>query len=80
MATSSKIHFDTIFIDKDLPEGGADRAAALIKSVKGPNRNTPIICTAYEKNFVLARSFDDVLVKPFSKNDVDDKLNFWTTN
>jgi len=78
-STSSKVKFDVIFIDKELPDGGAERAATLIKAVKGLNTSTPIICTAYEKNFVLTKKFDDILVKPFSKAEVEEKLRFWAS-
>jgi len=78
MNATSKVKFDLIVIDRDLPDGGAERAATLIKAVKGPNRTTPIICMAYEKNFLLPKSFDDILMKPFSKAEVEEKLRFWS--
>jgi len=80
LATTGKQRYDVIFIDRDLPDGGADRAATLIKAVRGPNKATPIILTSYEKNFALGRSYDDILIKPFSKHDVEDKLIAWTTS
>ena len=78
-ATTGAHRFLIIFIDRELPDGGAERAAALIKAVKGRNQTSPIICTAYEKNIMLSKSFDDVLTKPFSKEEVEEKLKFWAS-
>jgi len=76
-ATTEQKKFHLIFIDKELPDGGAVRAATLIKAVKGVNQATPIIAMAFEKNFTLTKSFDDVLGKPFSKEEVEEKVRQW---
>jgi len=79
MAATGGVKFSIIFLDRELPDGGGDRAALLIKSVRGPNQGTPIIATAYDKSFALTRSYDDVLGKPFAKQDAVAKIKFWTS-
>jgi len=75
LAATGNDHFVLIFIDVSAPGGGGDAAARLIRATVGPNMAVPLIATAgVDRSFLLPSCFDDVLHKPFSRDEVLRKL------
>ncbi|KAI7898111.1 uncharacterized protein BX663DRAFT_462531 [Cokeromyces recurvatus] len=65
----SDVQYDIIFMDIRMPIIDGETAARMIKSTNNSNRETPIIAvTAYEKTVQLAGAFDDILIKPVTKD------------
>ena len=68
--------FALVFMDASATAGSVgDGAARLIRAVAGPNMGVPIIATVdYARPSYLGGTFDDVLHKPFSREEVLRKL------
>ena len=75
LAATDNDKFAVMFLDVSSSGGGGDGAARLIRAIDGPNMDVPIIATTdIDKTFMLAECFDDVLLKPFSREEVLRKL------
>ncbi|KAI9486921.1 MAG: hypothetical protein EXX96DRAFT_627509 [Benjaminiella poitrasii] len=71
----SDVRYDIIFMDIRMPIIDGETAARMIKSTNNGNRETPIIAvTAYEKTVQLAGAFDDILIKPVTKDLIHQRL------
>ena len=75
VAATGADRFALMFLDVSSSGGGGDGAARLIRAFVGPTMDVPIIATTdYDKTFLLADCFDDMLLKPFSREEVLRKL------
>ncbi|KAG0229331.1 hypothetical protein BGW41_003065 [Actinomortierella wolfii] len=72
-AMGSSVKFDMIFMDIRLPIIDGETATRMIKSTQNTNSLTPIIAvTAFPD--LAAQIFDDMIVKPVTKQELDKKL------
>ncbi|KAG0170786.1 hypothetical protein DFQ30_002014 [Apophysomyces sp. BC1015] len=75
------VPFDIIFMDVRMPIIDGEAAARMIKSTNNVNRNTPIVAvTAYERRAQFAGAFDEILIKPMTKDVILQRLRqfCWT--
>ncbi|KAF9974442.1 hypothetical protein BGZ73_002127 [Actinomortierella ambigua] len=73
-AMGSSVKFDVIFMDIRLPIIDGETATRMIKSTQNTNSLTPIIAvTAFPD--LAAQIFDEMIVKPVTKQELDKRLN-----
>ncbi|KAL1921365.1 uncharacterized protein VTP21DRAFT_11081 [Calcarisporiella thermophila] len=72
------VKFDIIFMDIRMPIIDGETASRMIKSTNNTNRTTPIVAvTAYEQNERIARAFEDILLKPVTRQDILQRLKYY---